>query len=151
MRYCIWKDERWWCNDPKSRRKDHSVTEEISREPEKLMPYTPWSYTALSNCKNYFMEKRRFRPHRQQPLLRKRRASWPRGKGGDFLRQAKLRSRFLLMLRLKVTNPKLQASFCVPFFVKWMLSVVRSLLSRVKRSEISSVLIFFSFFLWCRC
>ena len=55
------------------------------------------------------MEKRRFRLQ-IRPLPRRGRTSWPGNEGGDFWQQEKLQSRFLSMLRLKVSSRKLQAS-----------------------------------------
>ena len=74
------------------------------------MPCTPLSYTPLSNNKNSSMEKRRFRPQ-SRLLPRRGRTSWPRNVIDDFWRRQKLQSRFLLLLRSKVTNRLNQVRF----------------------------------------
>ena len=106
-RYCTLKDERWRCNDPKSRSKDLWLK---SGGKTRRMPRTPLSYTLLSNNKNSSMEKRRFRPQ-SRLLPRRGRASWPRNAIDDFWRRQKLQSRFLLLLRSKVTNRSNQVRF----------------------------------------
>ena len=106
-RYCTLKDERWRCNDPKSRSKDLWLK---SGGRTKRTPHTPLSYTPLSNNTNSSMEKRRFRPQ-SRLLPRRERTSWPRKITDDFWRRQKLQSRFLLLLRSKVTNRLNQVRF----------------------------------------
>ena len=89
------------------------------------MPCTPLSYTPLVYYRNNLMERRRFR-HQSRPLPRKGRTSWPRNAVGDFWRQEKLQSRFLLLLRSKVTSRLYEVRF--PFQARVLSRTISALI-----------------------